>query len=177
MKMKLYTTITESETLMSFVNLFIRLLFQRFLILVFSSKSSTHLVRTFVNSLLLDSKFFWCKTDAAVWKTHCSLKFPFRQTYCVDFGQSDFLNIHSFNWYHVHVDKALYLACSSIFGIMNNFVQYFVQLPVWHIRNTGCYAFIKTWKTGLYVSFLLRQKKMKIKDVKLTRVGLLLGIQ
>ena len=39
-----------------------------------------------------------------------SLKTKLVKLICADFGKSDFLNVHIFNWY-----KALYSACSSIF--------------------------------------------------------------
>ena len=38
-----------------------------------------------------------------------SFKTDLAKLICADFGNSEFLNIHIFNWY-----KALYLACSTI---------------------------------------------------------------
>ena len=100
-----------------------------------------------------------------------SFKTELAELACVDFGKSEFLNIHIFNRY-----KAFYLPCRTIFRHLD------------FIRATGItscsfqhgtfvrWVAISSYKLGILssVSHFCLDKKIKIIDMKFTRIRLLL---
>ena len=90
-----------------------------------------------------------------------SLKRDLAEFICVDFGKSEFLSIHIFNW-----NKALYLAQSSIFQHLGciraiRLVSCIFQHCIF--IKAGSYVLINCWNIELYISLSLRQSKSRLK--------------
>ena len=89
-----------------------------------------------------------CKTDLAklIW---------------VDFGKSEFLNIHIFNWY-----KTLYLARRNIFRHLD-FIRAIQMISSSFQQKAflkaSSYDFINTWNTEFYIPLSLGQNKSRYK--------------